>query len=123
MFPFYTIHIKQIKHKLSIAGLYSEESAWFTKADEVHGGVQIDMLIDRRDRIIDVCEIKFSEKPYTIDKAYDMELRNKMGIFKNVTKTSKAVQLIMITSLGVVQNMYSSIMQDQVTAEDLFLDY
>lgn len=50
-----------------------------------------------------------------------MELRNKMGIFKTVTKTSKAVQLIMITSLGVTQNMYSSIIQNQVTAEDLFL--
>ena len=79
------------------------------------------MLIDRRDRIVDVCEMKFSEKPFVIDKKYDMELRNKMGIFKTVTKTNKAVQLIMITPLGVVQNMYSSIMQNQVTAEDLFL--
>ena len=116
-------HIKQIKHKLSIAGIYSEESAWYTKPDEVHAGTQIDMLIDRRDRIIDVCEMKFSEKAFTIDKEYDMELRNKMGIFKTVTKTTKAVQLVMITSFGVTQNMYSSIIQAQVTADDLFVDY
>ena len=116
-------HINQIKNKLSIAGLYSEESAWYVQADEVHDGAQIDMLIDRRDRIIDICEIKFSEKPFIIDKKYDLELRNKMGTFKTVTKTNKAVQLIMITSLGVVQNMYSSIMQNQVTADDLFMKY
>ena len=116
-------HIKQIKHKLSIAGLYSEESAWFVQADEIHGGAQIDMIIDRRDRIIDICEIKFSEKPFVIDKKYDLELRNKMGIFKTVTKTNKAVQLIMITSLGVAQNMYSSLVQNQVTADDLFIEY
>lgn len=113
-------HIKQIKNKLSIAGVYSEESAWFTIADDVHGGAQIDMLIDRRDRIIDICEMKFSEKPFTIDKEYDMELRNKMGIFKTVSKTTKAVQLIMITSFGVTQNMYSNIIQGQVTIDDLF---
>ena len=116
-------HIKQIKHKLSIAGIYSEESAWYTKADYVHDGAQIDMLIDRRDRIIDVCEMKFSEKPFSIDKAYDMALRNKMGIFKTVTKTTKAVQLIMITTFGVAQNMYSNIMQAEVTADDLFVEY
>ena len=116
-------HIKQIKHKLSIAGIYSEQSAWFTNADDVHDGAQIDLLIDRRDRIIDVCEIKFSEKPFTITKEYDLELRNKMGIFKTVTRTTKAVQLIMITTFGVVHNMYSSLVQGQVSIDDLFVDY
>ncbi len=116
-------HIKQIKHKLSIAGIHSEESAWYTKADEVHDGAQIDMLIDRRDRIIDVCEIKFSEKPFIIDKEYDLELRNKMGTFKAVSKTTKAVQLVMITTFGVKQNMYSNIVQGQITVDDLFAEY
>ncbi|MCR4952812.1 MAG: ATP-binding protein [Treponema sp.] len=116
-------HIKQIKHKLSIAGVYSEQSAWFTNADDIHDGAQIDLLIDRRDRIIDVCEIKFSEKPFVINKDYDLELRDKIGIFKSVTKTTKAVQLVMITTFGVQQNMYSSLVQGQVIIDDLFKDY
>ena len=94
-------HIKQIKQKLSIAGMSSEESAWFVKGDDIHDGAQIDMLIDRRDRIITICEMKFSEHPFVIDKNYDLELRNKIGTFKDVTKTRKAVQLAMVTSYGV----------------------
>lgn len=113
-------HISQIKHKLSIGGVSSEESAWFTKADEVHDGAQIDLLIDRRDRIITVCEMKFSEKPFVIDKDYDLELREKMGTFRDITGTKKAVQLVMVTTYGVKQNMYSSLVQNEVTADDLF---
>ena len=113
-------HTKQIKRKLGISGISSEESAWFTKDDEVHDGAQIDMLIDRRDRIINVCEMKFSENPFVIDKDYDLELRNKIGTFKDVTKTRKAVQLVMITTYGLKQNMYSGIAQSEVTADDFF---
>ena len=63
--------IKQIKKKLSIAGISSEISAWNTQATEEHDGAQIDMLIDRRDRIINICEMKFSENKFEIDKEYD----------------------------------------------------
>ena len=115
-------HITQIKQKLSIGGIISSESAWYTKGDEVHDGAQIDMLIDRQDRVITVCEMKFSEKPFVIDKDYDLELRDKMGTFRAVTGTKKAVQLVMITTYGVKQNMYSSLVQNEVTIEDLFVE-
>ena len=72
------------------------------------------------DRIIDLCEMKFSEREFTISKDYDAELRNKIGVFKEVTGTKKAVQLIMVTTFGVKQNAYSSIVQDEVTLDDLF---
>lgn len=113
-------HIKQIKNKIGISGVLSSQSSWFTQADEVHDGAQIDLLIDRNDRVISVCEMKFSEKPFVIDKKYDMELRNKLGTFRFVTQTKKAVQLVMVTTYGVKQNMYSGLIQKQVTIDDFF---
>ena len=113
-------HIKLIKRKIGISGVLTSQSAWSTTADEVHDGAQIDLLIDRNDRVITICEMKFSEKPFVIDKQYDEELRNKIGTFKFVTRTKKAVQLVMVTTYGVKQNMYSSIIQTQVTMDDLF---
>ncbi len=113
-------HLKQIKHKLSIAGVSSEVSVWNTKTTENHSGAQIDMLIDRRDRIINLLEMKFSENSYTITKDYDEELRNKISIFKEVTGTKKAVQLVIVTTYGVKEGMYSSRIQSVVTLDDLF---
>ena len=114
-------HIKQIKFKLGIAGVLSAQSAWFTLADDVHDGAQIDLLIDRNDRVISVCEMKFSEKPFVIDKKYDAELRNKIGTFRMVSQTRKAVQLVMVTTYGVAQNKYAGLVQKQVTIDDLFV--
>ncbi len=113
-------HTAQIKKKLGIGGIASETSSWFTKATDEHEGAQIDMLIDRRDRIINVCEMKFSEHPFAIDKDCDLSLRNKIGTFKTATKTRKACQLVMVTTYGVKQNMYSGIVQGEVTIDDLF---
>lgn len=114
-------HIKQIKNRIGISGVLTSQSSWFTVADEVHDGAQIDLLIDRNDRVISVCEMKFSEKDFVIDKKYEKELRNKIGTFRFVTQTRKAVQLVMVTTYGVKQNMYSSLVQKQVTMDDLFL--
>lgn len=115
-------HIKQIKQKIGISGVLSTQSAWSTVADENHDGAQIDLLIDRNDRVISVCEMKFSEKAYIIDKDYAAELRNKMGTFRTVTKTTKAVQLVMVTTYGVEKNMYSNMVQSQVQLDDFFRD-
>lgn len=113
-------HIAQIKKKLSIAGISSEISSWSTSATDEHNGAQIDLLIDRRDRIINVCEMKFSENKFEIDKEYDEKLRNKISIFKETTGTNKAVQLIMITTHGVKNNKYSAHIQNEVVMSDLF---
>jgi AAA+ ATPase superfamily predicted ATPase len=117
-------HIPQIKKKLGIAGVLSEESSWFRKADSdnaaENSGAQIDLLIDRRDRVINICESKFSINEFTIDKEYDSKLRNKIDAFRQDTKTNKILQLTMITTLGVKQGKYSSIAGSQVTLDDLF---
>ncbi len=113
-------HLTQIKKSLSILGVSSAVSVWKTKPTEDHNGAGIDMLIDRRDRIIDICEMKFSENKFTIDKDYDEELRNKIEAFKIETGTKKAVQLVFVTSYGIKQNMYSSRVQGEVILDDLF---
>ena len=71
--------------------------------------------------MINLCEIKYSAEEYTIDKKYDMVLRNKMGSFRNITKTKKGLAITMITTYGVKKNMYSSTVANVVTIDDLFV--
>ena len=115
-------HIKQIKQKIGILGILSEESIWYIKADKkLHtSGAQVDLIIDRRDRVIDLCEMKFSLGEYSIDKDYDQKLRKRVETFRKNSKTKKAVQIVFVTTYGVETNQYISIVQKQVTLEDLF---
>lgn len=114
-------HIKNIKKALGIEGIYSETSTWSKKGDEDSSGAQIDLIIDRKDRVINLCEIKYSINSYEITKAYDLNLRNKIGAFKDSTKTKKAVFMTMITTFGLVKNQYfRSIIQNELTMDNLF---
>ena len=90
------------------------------KGTEDHNGAQIDLLIDRRDHVINLCEIKFSTEEYVISKNTDMELRNKIAAFISATRTRKTIQTTMITTYGVKQNMYSNLINTQVVLDDLF---
>lgn len=117
-------HIAQIKKGLGISGVLSEESVWYTEGDEELGveGAQIDLLIERRDRVVNLCEMKFSINEYAIDKSYDMSLRNKVESFRRLTRCKKSLQMTMITTYGVKQGKYSSVIQRQLTLDDLFDD-
>ena len=115
-------HVPQIKHKLGISGILTEQSSWFIQATkEEPEGAQIDMLIARRDKVISLCEIKFSDGEYTINKDYDLKLRNKAEVFRRATKCRDSIQLVMITTYGVKKNMYSSLINNEVTMDDLFV--
>ena len=115
-------HIPQIKGKLSISGVLSEESIWYTSGDEDLGtaGAQIDLLIERRDRVINICEMKFSINEFAIDKSYDMRLRNKIESFRRATNCRQSLQTTKITTYGVKRGKYSGVIQSQVTLGDLF---
>ena len=119
-------HLDQIKHKLGISGVLTETSSWFSNAyskndsETPHRGAQIDLLIDRRDRVVNLCEMKFSLNEYTIDASYDESLRNKIDSFKRETGTRKSLQLTMITTYGVKKNKYSNRIQSEVVLDDLF---
>lgn len=114
-------HIPQIKKKLGIAGVSTKVSSWRVQSDDELGpGAQIDLLIERADHVINICEIKFSDEEYLIDKQYNLNLRWKRGRFARTTKTKFGLQLTMITTMGLVPNSYANEIQSQITADDLF---
>lgn len=115
-------HISQMKQKLGISGVLTEESVWFTREDPILNtpGAQIDLVIRRRDKVIHLCEMKYSINEFTIDKEYDASLRNKLDAFQRINGTKDTLLLTMITTYGVRENMYSGIVQSRITLDDLF---
>lgn len=114
-------HTVQIKQAIGISGIYTEESAWRFAPGKLGKGAQVDLLIDRQDVCISICEMKFSNEEYTISKSYAAELQDKLNIFKAETKTKKTVFLTMVTTYGTKDNIYKTgLVQNEVTMDDLF---
>lgn len=112
-------HIKQIKKALSIGGVSTKISSW--KSSDKENGAQIDMVIERSDNLINICEIKFANGDYTITADYAKKLRNKLMAFKEETKTKSSLHLTMITTYGLKKNSeHNSMAQSEVTADCLF---
>lgn len=112
-------HIQQIKLGLSIAGMVTKAASWRGKNRDK--STQIDLLIDRRDHVINLCEIKFSQQKFTITKEYAAQLERKITIFKEDTTTQKAVWLTMLTTFGLIENEYSRrLVQKSLTMDVLF---
>lgn len=111
-------HIKEIKSSLGISGIVSNVSSW--RSSHSDNGAQIDLLIDRKDQTISMCEMKFSGSEFEIDKSYEEVLKNKRFSFINETKTKKSVYLTMVTTYGIKQNKHAAIIQNQVTVDNLF---
>jgi uncharacterized protein len=114
-------HIPQIKKALGISGVYSEQSAWRWVGNEAEQGTQIDLLIDRQDNCINLCEMKFSLTEFTIDKKYAEQLNLKRRIFLEKTGTKKSVFITMLTTFGVKNNEhYLNTTQNQLKMDVLF---
>lgn len=112
-------HVQHLKEALGIAGVQTNTSSWMS-TDKTRGA-QIDLVIDRRDQVINICEMKFSINHFTIDKKYAEELRNKIAIFREQTGTRKAIHLTMITTFGLHRNEYAnSFVQNDLTMDILF---
>ncbi len=114
-------HVSQIKQRLGISGVATNVYSWRSRKDEDLRSAQIDMVIERGDNTINLCEMKFSESEYEISKDYDLVLRNKIVRFTTETKSRKSIQLTFITTYGVHRNPYSSqLVQNEVLLDDLF---
>ena len=112
-------HIQNIKKALGISGVYTEISAWRSQKSEK--GVQIDLVIDRKDHVINICEMKFSAEPYAITKAYAENLQHKLWTFKAETATKKTLFLTLITAHGLKTNEYSTrLVHDALDLDVLF---
>lgn len=112
-------HIEQIKKGLGISGVYTEQANWTEKNDK--NGIQIDLLIDRNDNIINICEMKYSLKEFTIDKKYAEEIKNKRNMFIEHTKSKKNINITMLTTYGIKENIYSKeLIQNNLKINCLF---
>ena len=113
-------HVRQIKKALGIAGIYTQESVWHNRGRD-EKGAQIDLLIDRNDRTINACEIKFAGQPFEITKSYKADLENKIRAFKYASKTRKTIFLTMITTYGIrnIDN-FAGFVDNEIKMERLF---
>jgi uncharacterized protein len=115
-------HVRQIKKALGISGILTEESSWQHRArSKDDQGAQIDLLIDRPDGAVNLCEMKHSNAPLAINKKYAERLRERAEVFRRVTNTQKTLFNTFITTCGVTQNEYAAaLVATQVTAAALF---
>ena len=115
------LHLPQILKALGIGSIHVEAYGWNFRGDDTYpDGVQIDLVIDRADNVINICEMKYSSAGFAIDKAYELVLGRKIATFAGVTKTRKAIHLTFVTASGLVRNQYSSRVQSEVVLDDLF---
>lgn len=118
-------HIPQIKKTLGISGILSNVHSWacrpFVTADgsEWKGG-QIDMLIDRADGVINICEMKYAKEEYVIDANYEQHLRERISSFRAATQTKKSLLQTFVTTYGVKRNIHSGIVASEIKMDDLF---
>ena len=119
-------HIPQIKKALGISGIISNVHSWSCKPFIDKNGTpwkggQIDLLIDRADEVINICEIKYTSDKYDISADYEERLRNRASLFCMVTNTKKAIYHTFITTYGILQNLHSGIVNSEVTMDDFFM--
>ena len=113
------IHIKQIKYKLGISGISTEVFSWRSK--ERREGAQIDLLISRRDGVVNLCEMKYTLHPTTLSEADERDLQHKRVTFLSETGTRKAIHITMVTTYGLTDKGHRASVQSEVTLNDLFM--
>ena len=118
------LHVDQIKQKLGIAGVSTEIKSWYCKADPDRGllGSQTDLLIVRRDNIINLCEIKYSEHEYAFTQHEQIKMQHRIHDVSIQAKNKYAIHPTLIASGGLLENLYSSEIQAVVTLNDLFVE-
>lgn len=114
------LHTRQIKAALGISGIMANIFSWHTKAGDTHPGVQIDLLIDRADNVINVCEMKYAPNGYDMTAAAYKDIKTKVSVLSGYVPARKYISPVLITSNGVRRNKYSAEINDQITADQLF---
>lgn len=112
-------HIGEIKRALGISGVSTRQSAW-SKFEEDSDGVQIDLLIERSDNIVNMCEIKFLGDEFAVDKNYDIKLRNRRTVLQKYIPKKCAIHSTLITTYGLKENEYRWDFENVITIEEFF---
>ena len=112
------LHINEIRKALGISGIASDVCSWSYR--DKKKGAQIDLVIDRSDNVIDLCEMKYSDSPFELTKDYVEWLKERRDLFREQTGTNKTMHLTMVTTYGLTNGKYSTSIQGRVTMDDLF---
>lgn len=111
-------HIEAINRQLGISGIQTTVSTWRSKRPDSRA--QIDLVIERGDRFVNLCEIKFANDVYTIDKAYEARMLERKTQFLAETRTRHSPLLTMVTTFGIARNKHSSMIASEVILDNLF---
>lgn len=110
-------HIHKMKEALQIGGIYSEHYAWYDRA----AGTQIDLLIHRADKCLNLCEMKFAKGPYEITTAYAKELQHKILGYRGATGSQQTIFNTFVTTFGIKQNKwFEQYVDAEITLDQLF---
>lgn len=116
-------HISQIKAALGISGVSTTHSAWSKRPDEENDdGAQIDLIIDRKDNVVNMCELNFYSGEYTVDKSYHTTLMNRQNLLSSLISKKSIVHGTLVTTYGLTYNEYSGDFIKTITLDDLFKD-
>ncbi len=113
-------HIKQIKHALGIDGVITSQSPWIIAPDKSISGSQVDLVIDRDDRFLCMCEMKFTQGVFEVNKSYGTTLLGRMARLGEISGKGKIPMSVLVTTFGLKRNEYSSRFDKVITMEDLF---
>ena len=111
-------HAEQIKAALGISGITANVYSWSGKGER--RSAQIDMLIDRADRTVNICEMKFHSQPYAMTAKDEEDIERKVSSFVEATHTDKNIIVTMITAKGLERNEYSECVQKELVLDQLF---
>ena len=114
------LHTRQIKVALGISGVMANIFSWHTRGNDEHPGVQIDLLIDRADNVVNVCEMKYAPDGYQMTSRAYADIKTKMSVLRQYMPAKKFISPVLITSNGVKRNAYSDEIYDKVSADQLF---
>ena len=110
-------HVSEIKAALGIAGVDTMEYAW--KSETSVPGVQVDLLIDRKDGVINLCEMKYTDDAFEVDKSEYEKLVNRLNAFQKETNSRKAIHMTLVSANGLLNGKYAAVFQNVITGEML----
>jgi len=113
-------HVGQIKKALDILGVSSRQSAFVVKGDGETEGMQIDLLIDRKDNVLNLCEMKFVGNEFEVDNDYEKKLRYRLQWMLDHMNRKQSLQMTLVTTFGLKYGYHSGVFQQVVTLDHLF---
>lgn len=113
-------HVEQVKAALGVSGVSSENAAWTMRGIDGQKGMQIDLIISRSDRVINLCEMKFVNTDFEVKNDYEKKLRERLQWMTDHVSRTHNVQMTLVTTYGLKYGIHSGVFQKTVTLDSLF---